>query len=152
MADDSGVDIPSTVDALISNAVGSNGYYGAFGVNVHNDFAAPQSDAEAIIEDAQANGVPVISFKQLLDWTDGHNNSTLGAMSWNSSAKTFTFTTSVATGATGLQTLLPAQGPSGTIFQLRCNNVTTSFTTQTIKGVSYATFNAVNGTCVASYR
>ena len=66
-------------------------------------------DAEAIVASAQARGVPVISYKQLLDWTDGRNNSTIRGLSWN--AGTFTFVTTVGAGANGLQTMLPTAGP-----------------------------------------
>ena len=78
---------------------------------MHNDNAAPHPGAEAIIASAQARGVPVISYKQLLDWVDGRNASTIRGMSW--SGGTFTFVTTVGAGANGLQTMLPTQGPSG---------------------------------------
>ena len=73
-------------------------------------------DAEAIVASAQARGVPVISYKQLLDWIDGRNNSTIRGLSWN--AGTFTFVTTVGAGANGLQTMLPTQGPTGTLSAL----------------------------------
>ena len=42
MTDESGQAYPATVDALLDNAVGPNGYYGAFGANIHDDNNAPQ--------------------------------------------------------------------------------------------------------------
>ena len=87
--------------------------------------------------------------RQLLQWTDGRNASTIGSMSWN--AGTFTFTTAVGAGANGLQTLLPTQGPNGTLNSLTCAGSPTSYTVQTIKGVQYATFTSVGGTCQATY-
>ena len=104
---------PATVAALLDNALGPNGFYGAFGTNIHNDFPAPNASAEAIFNSALTRGVPVISYKQLLTWVDGRNASTIRGMSW--SAGTFRFVTTVGTGATGLQTMLPVQGPSGTL-------------------------------------
>ena len=56
-----------------------------------------------------------VSDKQMLDWTDGRNNSTIRSLSWSSFFRTLTFTTTVAAGANGLQTMLPTQGPSGTL-------------------------------------
>jgi hypothetical protein len=149
MTDESGQAFPATVDTLLDNALGSLGYYGAFGVNVHNDNGAPQPDDEAIVSSAQARGVPLISYKQLLDWTDGRNNSTIRSMSWTSG--TFSFTTTVGSGANGLQTLLPTQGPSGTLSALTCGGSPKTYSLQTIKGIQYAMFDTVTGSCTATY-
>jgi hypothetical protein len=149
MTDESGQAYPSTVNTLLDNAVGANGFYGAFGTNIHTDFAAPQPDAEAIVASAQARGVPVISYKQLLDWVDGRNNSTIRGLSW--SAGTFTFVTTVGAGANGLQTLLPTQGPTGTLSALTCGGSPKTYSLQTIKGISYAMFDTSTGTCQGTY-
>ncbi len=55
----------------------------------------------------------MISYKQMLDWVDGRNSSTIRGLAWN--AGTLTFITTVAAGANGLQTMLPTQGPAGTL-------------------------------------
>jgi fibronectin type 3 domain-containing protein len=149
MTDESGQSYPSTVDTLLDNALGPLGYYGAFGVNIHNDNAAPQPDDEAIVASAQARGVPLISYKQLLTWTDGRNGSTIRGLNW--SAGTFTFVTTVGAGANGLQTLLPTQGPTGTLSALTCGGSTQPYTLQVIKGIQYAMFDTVTGTCRATY-
>jgi fibronectin type 3 domain-containing protein len=149
MTDESGQSYPSTVNTLLDNALGSLGYYGAFGVNIHNDNNAPQPDDEAIVASAQARGVPLISYKQLLDWTDGRNNSTIRGLS--RSAGTLTFVTTVGGGANGLQTLLPTQGPTGTLSALSCGGSPRSYTLQTIKGIQYAMFDTITGTCQATY-
>ena len=62
-----------------------------------------------------------------------------------------TFTTAVGSGANGLQALLPTQGPSGSLQSVTCAGSPTSYTVQTIKGVQYAMFAAVSGTCQARY-
>lgn len=134
---------------MLDNALGANGYYGAFGVNIHNDGPAPQAADEAIIGSAQSHGVSVISYKQLLTWVDGRNSSAIRGMTWN--AGTFTFSTTVGAGANGLQTLLPTQGPTGTLSALTCGGSPVSYTTQTIKGVQYAMFDTITGTCQATY-
>ena len=149
MTDESGQSYPSTVDTLLDNALGPLGYYGAFGTNIHTDNNAPQPDDEAIVASAQSRGVPLISYKQLLTWTDGRNASTIRGLNW--SAGTFTFVTTVGAGASGLQTLLPTQGPTGTLSALTCNSVPRSYTVQTIKGIQYAMFDATSGTCQATY-
>jgi hypothetical protein len=85
----------------------------------------------------------------MLDWVDGRNGSTIRGMSWN--AGTFSFVTTVSAGANGLQTVLPTQGPSGTLSALTCNGSPRSYAVQTIKGVQYAMFDTVTGTCQATY-
>jgi hypothetical protein len=151
MDDEAGQLYPATVNALLDNAVGPNGYYGTFGTNIHTDFQAPQPDDEAIVASAQARGVPVITYKQLLTWVDGRNNSTLRALSWNGGAHTLSFSTTAAAGASGLQTMLPAQGPSGTLTSLSCGGNPAAYTLQTIKGVEYAMFPTITGSCTATY-
>ena len=82
--------------------------------------------------------MPVVSYKQMLDWTDGRNNSTIRGLSW--SAGTFTFVTTVGAGANGLQTMLPTQGPTGTLSALTLRRHPRAYTLQTIKGIQYAMF------------
>jgi fibronectin type 3 domain-containing protein len=149
MDDEAGQVYPATVDSLLDNATGPNGYYGTFGVNIHNDQPAPHADADAIVASALAHDVPMISYKQLLTWVDGRNASTIRGLSWN--AGTFTFVTTVGAGAQGLQTMLPVQGPSGTLQSLSCAGSSQPFSAQTIKGIQYAMFTTVNGTCTANY-
>jgi hypothetical protein len=149
MNDEAGQAYPATIDALLDGAVGPSGYYGAFGANIHTDYPSPNTLSEAIVASAQARSVPVISYRQLLEWTDGRNASTITSLSWN--AGTFTFTTTVGAGASGLQTLLPTQGPNGTLGSLTCAGSPTSYTVQTIKGIQYAMFTAVSGSCQAQY-
>ena len=149
MTDEASQAFRRPIDALLDNALGPQGYYGAFGINIHNDNPAPQAGAEAIVASAQARGVPVISYKQMLDWTDGRNNSTIRSLSWN--AGTLTFTTTVAAGANGLQTMLPTQGPTGTLTTITRAGTTVPYTLQTIKGIQYALFTAADGTYQATY-
>ena len=148
MTDESGQPYPPTLDTLLDTRVGPQGYYGAFGTNMHTDHP-PEPDIDAIIESAQAHGVPIISYKQLLTWVDGRNSSTIRSMSWSSN--TMTFTTSVGSGANGLQTMLPVLGRSKTLSALTCGGSTMPYTLTTIKGVQYAMFTTVNGTCQATY-
>jgi fibronectin type 3 domain-containing protein len=149
MDDEAGQAYPATVDALLDNAVGPNGFYGTFGANMHNDNPAPHSGAEAIVASAQARGVPIISYKQLLTWVDGRNSSTIRGLNWN--AGTLTFVTTVGAGADGLQTMLPVQGPTGTLSALTCGGSPQPFTVKTIKGIQYGISTTVTGTCRATY-
>jgi fibronectin type 3 domain-containing protein len=149
MNDEAGQVYPATVNTLLDNALGPLGYYGAFGTNIHTDYPAPNTSDDAIVASAQARGVPIISYKQLLDWTDGRNGSTIRNLSWSNGA--LTFTTSVAAGANGLQTVLPLQGPSGTLTTLTSSGSPVPYTVQTIKGVQYAMFDTATGTYQATY-
>ena len=117
MTDESGQTYPATINTLLNNALGAKGFYGVFGANVHNDLPAPQADAEAIVASAQSHGVPIISYKQLLDWTDGRDNSTI----------------------------------RGLLSALSCAGSPTPYTLQTIKGIQYAMFDTITGTCRATY-
>jgi fibronectin type 3 domain-containing protein len=149
MTDESGQAYPATVNTLLDNALGSLGYYGAFGTNIHTDNPAPNVNDEAIVASAQARGVPIISYKQLLDWVDGRNSSTIRSLSWTGG--TLTFNTSVGAGANGLQTMLPMQGPAGTLTALTSSGSAVPYTVQTIKGIQYAMFDAGTATYQATY-
>ena len=107
LTDESTGSFETAVAALLDKALGPQGYYGAFGANMHTDDPAPHPGAEAIVEAAQARGVPVISYKQMLDWVDGRNGSSIRNLIWSGS--TLTFTTTVGAGANGLQGMLPSR-------------------------------------------
>jgi hypothetical protein len=68
---------------------------------------------------------------------------------WNGS--TLTFSVAVGTGANGLQVMLPTTVAAGRLTTLTLNSVAVPFTTQTIKGVQYALFQAAAGTYRATY-
>ncbi len=149
ITDESNPPLPATINTLLDNALGPLGYYGAFGINMHTDYPSPSVGEDAIVASAQARGVPVISYKQLLAWTDGRNASTIHSLSW--SAGTLHFAIDVGTGANGLQALLPIQGPSGTLTGITRDGSAVPYTVQTIKGIAYAMFDAASTTYTATY-
>ena len=69
MTDESAQTFPQNIDALLDNAVGPLGYYGAFTANMHTDANPSPSETASnqIVASAQARGIPVITAKQLLD-------------------------------------------------------------------------------------
>jgi hypothetical protein len=136
ITDESGQTIPVHIKTLIDNATGPNGYYGAFSMNMHTDTAI-HIGSNQIVTYAVANGIPVVSAKQMLTWLDNRNNTTFGPMTWVNN-KTLSFT--VTTIAHNLQALVPTNSSSGSLLSITKNGSPVTFTTQTIKGISYAFF------------
>ncbi len=148
MTDESGQQYPFTADTLLDRALGPEGYYGAFVANMHTDHAF-HSDGFAIVDSAQARGVPVITARQLLDWVDGRNQSTFGSIGWNGS--TLSFAVTAGAGARNLQAMVPAVHGSAVLTNLTRDGVPVSFTSETVKGVAYAMFAAAAGLYQATY-
>ncbi|MBH8555795.1 DUF4082 domain-containing protein [Nostocaceae cyanobacterium CENA357] len=160
MTDESGQTYPSTVDALLDRAVGSEGYYGVFNVNAHTDFHDdnPSSNdpllegsrvSNAVVTSAKARNIPIISAKQLLTWLDGRNNSSFGSLAWNNN--TLNFTLSKGTGANNLQAMLPNRSGNLVLSSITRNSSNVTFTKQVIKGIEYAFFSGDSGSYIAIY-
>jgi Domain of unknown function (DUF4082)/Bacterial Ig-like domain/Bacterial Ig domain len=148
MTDESGQTYPLHIDTLLNNATGALGYYGVFTANMHTD-TSDNTSATAIVNSAKAHSVPVISAQQLLTWLDGRNGSSFGTISWSSNV--LTFTVSQATGATGLQVMVPTQAGTLHMTGVTLNGSAVSATTQTIKGVSYAFITVAPGQIRVTY-
>jgi len=148
MTDESGQSFPFTINTLLDNALGAKGYYGVMTANMHTD-SASHSSSDAILASALTRGVPVVTARQMLTWLDGRNGSSFGAISWSGNALSFTVT--AAPGANGLRGLLPRITPAGTLASLTVGGNPVTFTTETIKGISYAVFPATAGSYVATY-
>ncbi|HET9648995.1 MAG TPA: DUF4082 domain-containing protein [Microlunatus sp.] len=149
MTDESNQTYPATINALLDNAVGPNGYYGAFNANFHTD-TSTEPESDALIASALSHNVPIVSGKQMVTWLDGRNSSSFSALTW--SANTLNFTVKVGTGAAGLTGMLPIAGPNGTqLSGLTKDGSALSYTTVTIKGLDYAQFAAGAGAYAATY-
>ena len=148
MTDESGQSYPYNIDTLLNNALGPNAYYGVFTANMHTDNAVSEG-ANAIVASAKARGVPIVSAKQMLQWLDARNQSSFGGISF--SANKLSFSVSQAAGANGLRAMLPMSSANGSLTSLKRNGVPLPTTTQTIKGVEYAFFDASTGAYEASY-
>ena len=142
LTDESGQDIADEVRVLLDNAIGPAGFYGVITANMHTD--DPDSPgADAIISAAQARGVPIVSARQMLTWLDGRNASSFQGVAF--SGGRLSFSVVQAGGATGLQAMIPASGPTGALQGLTRNGQPVAANTQTIKGITYATFPADAG-------
>jgi hypothetical protein len=148
MTDESGQSYPLHINTLLDHALGPEGYYGVFTANMHTDTAV-HPGSEAIVSSAQTRGVPIVSSQQMLDWLDGRNGSSFGSFSW--STNTLGFSISVGAGARGLQAMVPTASASGTLTGITRSGSAVPYTTQTIKGVSYASFAAAAGAYQATY-
>jgi flagellar hook capping protein FlgD len=85
----------------------------------------------------------------MLTWLDGRNASSFQGVAFNGGR--LSFSVGQAGGATGLQAMLPASGPTGALQGLTRNGQPVAVSTQTIKGITYATFPADAGAYVATY-
>lgn len=148
MTDESGQGYPSTAIALLDGAI-NKGYYGAFTANLHTDGADAGRHHDAVINAAEDRGVPVITAKQLLDWTDGRNASSFTNLTRDQGKLTYTITAD--THANGLQAMLPMLGTTGTLQSISRGGTDVAFKTKTVKGVSYAVFSAASGGYTATY-
>ncbi|HET9647004.1 MAG TPA: DUF4082 domain-containing protein [Microlunatus sp.] len=160
MTDESAQTYPATIDSLLDNSTcpaaqqpgcqsGSLGFYGAFTANFHTD-QSTEPESDALISSAQAHNVPIVSGKQMLTWLDGRNASSYSNLSWSNN--TLSFTVNPGTGADGLTGMLPTAGPNGTLLTGITKGASpVSYTTSTIKGIEYASFDAAAGSYSATY-
>jgi hypothetical protein len=148
ITDESGQAEPTTINALLDNALGANGYYGAFVMNIHTDNAV-SAESNAIVSAAQTRNVPVISARQLLDWTKGREQSSITGFTW--SGGNLSFDVKTASGSTGLTAMVPMTSGSGTLTSLKIGATNVPYTTRTIKGVQYAFFTASDARYTAKY-
>ncbi|NWF70769.1 MAG: DUF4082 domain-containing protein, partial [Chloroflexi bacterium] len=148
ITDESGQDIPFTIQTLLNRALGAEGYYAVITTNMHTD-QSNHLGGNAIVAEAIARGVPVVSARQMLAWLDGRNASSFNTLSWSDGV--LTFTVSAAAGSNGIQAMIPNNAPVGPLTGITRNGTPIAFTVQTIKGVSYAAFDAPAGAYVATY-
>ena len=139
----------NTLNTLLNNAVGSSGYYGVFTANNHTDPQEGANHAANVVNAAKAHGVPVISAQQMLTWLDGRNASAFQGVAFNGGQLTFNI--AQASGAHGLQAMLPINGSTGALQGLSRNGAPVATSTRTVKGIAYAVFDAQSGSYVATY-
>jgi hypothetical protein len=147
MTDESGQTYPFTVDKLLDRAVGPEGYYGAFVINLHND-EADLSASDMIIHSAMKRGIPVISVLQLLKWVDGRNASAFNSLHWEND--TLSFSVFAAKGAIGLVAMVPVTNGHN-VTGIRYNGKPITFKFAIIKGIRYAMFKASTGAYKIDY-
>ena len=150
MTDETDQSYPFTIDTLLGNALGTQGFYGVMTANMHTD-APSSTGSEAIVDSALKKGVPVVSARQMLTWLDGRNRSSFGSIAW--SGNTLTFRVTAATGSNGLRGMIPASTSAGSLSlaSLTVGGNPVTWVTETIKWITYAIFPAVSGSYTATY-
>lgn len=146
MTDESGQTYPFTIDTLLDNAYGAKGYYAALTANIHTDFAASAA-SDAIIASAKAHGVPVVSGRQMLTWLDSRNNATFANLDWQGNTLTF----DVTGGANGLRGMVPVSSTGGSLAGISFGGSNIPYRIDTIKGITYAFFDAKVGSYTVTY-
>ncbi|RKS02408.1 DUF4082 domain-containing protein [Flavobacterium sp. 102] len=153
MPDESGLNVANFINTLLDNAQGSLGYYGVFCANMHTDNNNPGDQSvvgsNAIIASAIAHNVPVISAKQMLTWLDSRNASTYSNLAFANNILSFTM--AQASGAHQLQGMLPVSSSNGELISLQLEGSPVAYTTEVIKGINYAFFEAASGNYTATY-
>lgn len=148
MTDESEQTYPFTVDALLTNALGSSEYFGVFTANMHNDYAESPG-ADAIVASAQKHNVPVISAAQMLKWLDGRNASQFRDLKWSNNELSFSI--NVGIGGNGIQAMLPFHAAAGEIDSVTLNGTTLPWRKRTVAGLTYAVVRAASGVFRVSY-
>jgi hypothetical protein len=145
-ADNANTEVPRMTKALIDKALGPEGYYGAFTIQVHTDQGSHDPARTAILDEAMSHDVPVISEAQLLRWLDGRNASSFQDVQYTADG-TLTFEVDQDAAADGLQAMLPAQG----LLALKHDGVAMAIHTESIKGFDYAILPNASGAYEARY-
>jgi hypothetical protein len=148
MNDESDMNYAQHINALLDGALGPNGYYGVFTVNMHTSFFT-HPGAEAVMAAAQQRHVPIVSAAQMLDWVDGRNGSSFQGLSADGGRVRFQIVR--AAGARGLEAMVPARSAYGALTALTRDGAPVTTTPRTVKGVEYLVFDAVPGAYVATY-
>jgi hypothetical protein len=136
------------ISALLDGALGPHGHYGVFTANMHTD-KPDNPGADAIVAEARARGVPVVSAKQMLAWLDGRNGSSFRGLSYTRGR--LRFAVAPAAGARGLEAMVPARAATGGLMGLTRNGARVDVTPRTVKGIDYEMFDADAGGYVATY-
>ncbi|HRH66387.1 MAG TPA: DUF4082 domain-containing protein, partial [Bacteroidia bacterium] len=151
LTDESGITYSSHINALLDKAIGAEGYYGVFCANMHTDVNGGNSTfgSDAIIASALARQIPVISARQMLTWLDARNSSSFDSISW--SGNTLNFSVMAASGSNKIQGMIPVISAVGQLTGITYNSSPISYTTEVIKGINYAFFDAHSGNYAATY-
>lgn len=146
LVNESGQTWPQNIDLMLDRALGPEGYYAILGT--HYDYS--DSFDRQLIQSAKTHGVRLVSGDQILDWTDGRNASYFTPGAWDGDSYTFGATVDGRLRGMG-RVLLPVNGSDGVLQSIEKDGAPVTFTTETMKGVSYAVFTASTGSYRVTY-
>lgn len=146
LVNESGQTFPQNITTMLDRALGPQGYYAVLGT--HYDYS--DTFDQQLIQAAKARNVRLVSGQQILDWTDGRNASYFTNSSWNGSTYSFTATIDAKMRSMG-RALVPAVSKNGTIQSINKNGTTVAYTTEIMKGISYAVVPVTSGTYSVVY-
>ena len=136
----------ATMNTDLDNTINSNEFYGVLGT--HYDTSGTNY-YQLLIAAAMARNIPMISPSQLAIWKDALSSSSFVNIA--STPSKLTFTTQVAQGGEGMQAMIPLSTANGELTSITKNTTPVSYTSSTVKGVTYAIFDAQPGTYEALY-
>ncbi len=142
------------VDSFLDAAIGPQGYYGAFVVNMHSDnwYGWSYAGSDQIVASAQTRNIPVVSGAQMVEWLDGRNSSSFSNITWDDGNGILSFGINPGAGARNLRAMLPASFGSDPLSLLALADGTpVAYTLETVKGIQYAFFTAQAGDYRATY-
>lgn len=141
----------AAINGLVTNATGSNGYYGYFTILCHLDnLTISNQCASDTLSIAQNNNIPMVSAKQAAEFWDGRNNATVTNLAYGANSLSFTTSAPVA----NMQQMIPVSYQGKSLASLTVNGSNAAFSTQTVNGITYAvtTLPSGNSNLVASYQ
>ena len=146
LVNESGQSWPQNIATMLDRATGSEGYYAVLGT--HYDYS--DSFDRQLIDTAKAKGVRLVSGQQILDWTDGRNASYFTNQGWSGNDYHFTATIDSKLRSMG-RVLQPVTSKNGTILSVTKGGTPVTYTTETMKGITYAVIPVTSGTYTVSY-
>ena len=107
--------------------------------------------ANAVWAHARDNGIPMWSAEMLLDFVEARNASGFNNIRWNGAALDFVFQTPQA--GHDLTLMIPSEQEGSLLASITVDGVPVSYTTDVIKGLTYALFTtqAARARVVATY-
>ncbi|MCU1425109.1 MAG: putatively exported protein, partial [Microbacteriaceae bacterium] len=138
----------AAIEELITAAEDERGYYGAFGT--HYDFS--DGFDEMLMDVAIRRDIPMVSAQQLLDFTEGRQASSFTNVE-QTVARDLMFDVEVDPRVGGmLRAMLPVKSGGKVLTSLVADENTVEYDVKSIKGISYAFFEADDSRYTAGYR
>ncbi len=145
ITDESGQTFPKAANDVMAGI--NRGFYGAYCINWHTD-NHDMSGANAMIDVALANNIPIVSSRQLLNWLDAKETTSFNSLAWSGNVLTFNITG----GVRNLNLMLPDKLEGNLqLIEVRRNGAPVAITRDVIAGIEYGFVDAEPGSYAAVY-